>query len=95
MADRGVPKWPTGAGKWSIPRFIGRSNQLLLNKFFDSSTPCMRNIDNREGKNRGKRENNWHERSALQLVAVRRSTVNNVSGHYFRRSSKRSFMMFI
>ena len=25
----------------------------------------------------------WHERSALQAVAVRRSTGNDVSGHYF------------
>ena len=25
----------------------------------------------------------WHERSALQSVAVRRSTGNDVSGHYF------------
>ena len=29
--------------------------------------------------------NYWHEQSALQLVAVRRSTGNDVSGHYFRR----------
>ena len=25
----------------------------------------------------------WHEQSALQSVAVRRSTGNDVSGHYF------------
>ena len=29
---------------------------------------------------------NWHERSALQSVAVRRSTGNDVSGHYFHHS---------
>ena len=27
----------------------------------------------------------WHERSALQSVAVRRLTGNDVSGHYFHR----------
>ena len=29
--------------------------------------------------------NNWHKRSALQSVAIRRSTGNEVSGHYFHR----------
>ena len=34
---------------------------------------------------------NWHERSALQSVAVRRSTGNDVSGHYFHSYSSFHF----
>ena len=30
------------------PKVIGRSRQLLLNKFFDQSIPSMRNVDDGE-----------------------------------------------
>ena len=36
----------------------------------------------------------WHEWSALQSVAVRRSTGNDVSGHYFRRYLFIHFFLF-
>ena len=42
---QGAPKWPTGSGKLSTPRVFGHSHQLSLNKFFDLSTPSMRNIE--------------------------------------------------
>ena len=36
----------------------------------------------------------WHKRSALQSVAVRQSTGNDVSGHYFHKSFYFSFLHF-
>ena len=35
---------------------FGRSEQFLLNKFFDSSTPSMRKVDDGEEKKRKKKE---------------------------------------
>ena len=52
---QGAPKWPSGCGKMSLP-LKERSKQLLLNKFFDPSTPSMREGCNREKKNGGKRK---------------------------------------
>ena len=37
-----------------LPLDFGRSKQLLLNKFFDPSTPSMRKVDNREKKRKKK-----------------------------------------
>ena len=45
-----APKWPTGSG------VLGRSRQLLLNKFFDPSTPSMRKVDDGEEKRKKKKE---------------------------------------
>ena len=45
---QGAPKWSTGSGKGALPYVFGRSGQLLLNKFFDPSTPSMRKA--RDGK---------------------------------------------
>ena len=42
-------------------------------------------VDNEQAMVGEDDEVNWHERSALQSVAVRRSTGNDVSGHYFHR----------
>ena len=41
MAAR-VPKNSDGVWKGMYPQVFGRSRQLLLNKFFDPSTPSMR-----------------------------------------------------
>ena len=35
-----------GVWKGVYPLVVGRSKQLLLNKFFDPSTPSMRKVDN-------------------------------------------------
>ena len=47
-----LPKWPLGGpkmtkGVWKgvCSSVFGRSRQLLLNKFFDPSTPSMRKVD--------------------------------------------------
>ena len=45
MATRWVTIWPTGSCK-----VIGSFNQLLINNFFDSSTPSMKNGLDREWK---------------------------------------------
>ena len=54
-------KWPPGGPKMAAwvwkgdnPQIFGQSKQLLLNKFFDPSTPSMRKVDDGE-KNRGKK----------------------------------------
>ena len=51
------PKWPPGGpkmadGVWKgvYPWVFGRSKQLLLNKFYDSSTPSIRKLDNGKGE---------------------------------------------
>ena len=53
------PRWPTGSGNGSNPRLLGALinfcyDQLLLNKFFDPSTPSMRKGRGRENKKIGK-----------------------------------------
>jgi len=48
MAARGAQKCPTESGKWSTHRFLGAP--LLLNKFFDQSTPSVRKGRDREKK---------------------------------------------
>ena len=50
---QGAPKWPRGSGKVPTPGFW-RSRQLLLNKFFDPSTPSLRKEDN--GKKEKRKE---------------------------------------
>ena len=47
-----------GAWKYVKPYVIDPSDQLLLNKFFDPSTPSMRKIDDGEERKRKKKENN-------------------------------------
>ena len=39
-------------------KVFGCSKQLLLNKFFDPSTPSMRKLDDGEKKKKRKKENN-------------------------------------
>ena len=41
-----------GVWKGVYPKFFGHSNQLLLNKFFDPSTPSMRKGRDGGEKNR-------------------------------------------
>ena len=48
------PKWPPGGPKMADGVF-GRSKQLLLNKFFDPSTPSMRKVDDGEKKRKKKK----------------------------------------
>ena len=43
-----------GSGKVSTPQVFGCSKQLLLNKFFDPSTPSMRKVDDGERKKKKK-----------------------------------------
>ena len=55
--SQGAPKWPTGSGK-----VVGRSKQLLLNKFFDPSTPSMRkgcDGGKTNGENNGEKRKDW------------------------------------
>ena len=46
-----------GVWKWVQPYVIGHFEPLLLNKFFDPSTPSMRNIDDGEKKKKKKKNN--------------------------------------
>ena len=39
-----------GVWKGVYPQVLGRSRQLLLNKFFDPSAPSMRKVDDGEQK---------------------------------------------
>ena len=45
-----------GVWKGVYPQVFGRSRQLLLNKFFDLSTPYMRKEDNGEKKSKEKKK---------------------------------------
>ena len=47
---------------------LGRSRQLLLNKYFDPSTPFMRKVDN--GEKKGKKEEKRKEKIITFLVAT-------------------------
>ena len=52
------PKWPQGCPKMVggvYPWVLGHSKQLLLNKFFDPSTPFMRKVDDGEEKKKEKK----------------------------------------
>ena len=44
-------------GVWKVvyPQVFGRSRHLLLNKFFDPSTPSMRKVDDGEKKRKEKK----------------------------------------
>ena len=59
-----VTRW-TQNGPWDLERLFGHSNQILLNKLFDSSTPSMRKVDN-GGKEKKKRK----EKIILFIVAT-------------------------
>ena len=71
---QGTTKWPTGSGKVSALGF-GRSEQLLLNKFFDPSTPSMR-----KGRDRGKKNG--------KKTGKKREKMDENSGHYVIASSR-------
>ena len=45
---QGPPKWPTGSGNVSIPRFLGAPVNFHKIFFFDLSTPSMRKGDDGE-----------------------------------------------
>ena len=47
---QGAPKWPTGSGKGSTPRFWGAPVNFLEISFFDPSTPFMTKVDDGENK---------------------------------------------
>merc|ERR1711923_62259 len=57
------PKWPPGGpkmadGVWKgvYPQVLGRSRQLLLNKFFDPGTPSMRKVDDGEERKKKRKK---------------------------------------
>ena len=50
----GGPKMADGVWKGVQPLVIGHFEPLLLNKFFDQSTPSMRKVDDGERKNKRK-----------------------------------------
>merc|ERR1711954_296698 len=62
---QGAPKWQRGSGK-----VFGRSKQLLLNKFFDPSTPSMRK--GRDEKKREKKREKTDENSGHYVIASSR-----------------------
>ena len=70
---QGGPKWPMGSGK--VSTVFGRSKQLLLNKFFDPSTPSMRK--GRDGGKRGKKTGGKNKENT-----------DENSGHYIIASSR-------
>ena len=55
MAARG-PKMADRVWKGVYPKVFRRAHQLLLNKFFDPSTPSMRKVDDGEEKKRKKKK---------------------------------------
>ena len=71
----GAPKWPTGSGKGSIPRFWAASAYFLLSKFLDPSTPSMRKVDDGEKKEKKKEKKEKREKNVV------------FSGHYVIASS--------
>ena len=72
---RGAPKWTTGSWKVSTPK------QLLLNKFFDPSTPSMRkgNSGERRRKRRMEKKRLMRIVATMSLPAVNRPLVPNSS----------------
>merc|ERR1712030_305998 len=53
----GAPKMADGVWKGVQPQVIGHFKQLLLNKFFDPSTPSMRKVDDGEKEKKKRKEN--------------------------------------
>merc|ERR1711954_254082 len=47
---QGAPKWPTGSGKVSTPRFLGVLSNFRKTSSFYPSTPSMRKGRDRENK---------------------------------------------
>ena len=76
MAARG-PKMAEGVWTGVYPYVFGHSKQLLLNKFFDPSTPSMRKgrDGGKTGKKRGKKRK-------------KREKTDDYSGHYVIDSSR-------
>ena len=56
-----------------VPQVFGLSKQLLLNKFFDPSTPSMRKGHDggkKNGKNGGKKTGKKEEKRLMEIVAT-------------------------
>ena len=66
-----------GVWKGVYPWVFGRSNQLLLNKFFDPSTPSMR-----KGRDGGKKKRGGEK------TGKKREKTDENSGHYVIASSR-------
>ena len=64
-----------GVWKGAYPQVFGRSKQLLLNKFFDPSTPSMR-----KGRDGGKK-------TGEKKNGKKREKTDDYNGHYVIASS--------
>ena len=62
---QGAPKWPTGSGKASTPRFLG-----TLTNFFNPSTPSMRKGRDGGGKKTGEKKGRGKEKIMMKIVAT-------------------------
>ena len=70
----GDPKMANGVWEGVYLQVFGRSKQLLLNKFFDPSTPSMRKgrDGGNGGKNGGKKEEKTYDHSGHYVIASSR-----------------------
>ena len=59
-----------GVWKGVKPKVFGHFQPLLLNKFFDPSTPFMRKVDDGEKKQEKKREKNGENSGPLTSLPV-------------------------
>ena len=65
-----APKWLTGSGKVSTPRFWGILSNFRKNKFFDPSTSSMRkgrDGEKKRGKKNGKKKKKRKDGSWAKL----------------------------
>ena len=59
-----------GVWKGIYPKVFGRSKQLLLNKFFDPSTPSMRKVDDGEKKKEKKKKKKKKKEKIMTFIVA-------------------------
>ena len=70
-------------GVWVCPHVFGHSKQLLLNKFFDLSTPSMRKVD--DGEKKKKRKIKKRKKIMMFIVATTSLPVDHPNANRLER----------